>query len=70
MDAGDVVVAYKRDPDAVRFWERESRFPTKKEKGAKRKKRFGRGSLWKLPQLRKSIKGGLRHNLLMISTAA
>jgi hypothetical protein len=58
------------NPDAVRFGERESRFSTKKEKGAKRKKRFGRGSLWKLPQLRKSIKGGPGNNLLMISIAA
>jgi len=37
---------------------------TKKEKGPKKKETFGRGDLLKLPQLRKSGRGGLRRLLL------
>jgi hypothetical protein len=41
----------------------------KKEKEAK-KRTFGRGGLWKLPQPVEIDKGGLRHFFLMISTTA
>jgi len=37
---------------------------TKKEKEAKKKESCGRGGLWKPPQLRKSIPGGLRQHFL------
>jgi len=43
----------------------------KERKRSKKKETFSEGgSLWKLPQLRKSMKVAFGNNLLMISTAA
>jgi hypothetical protein len=42
----------------------------KERKRTKKKERFGRGGLWKLPQRWKSIKVAFGNFLLMISTAA
>src|SRR5438034_10045787 len=46
------------------YFSTEVGFRQRKKKEPKKKETNGRGSLWKLPQPRKSFKGGLRQHFL------